>query len=67
MPTAKPDLVGSAEACQILEIDRSTLSRWVASGRLDYWVKLPGDNGAFMFERPVVIAAKAANDVQAAS
>lgn len=54
MPTAKPDLIGSAETCQILGIDRSTLSRRIAMGRLDYWVRLPGPNGAFLFERSKV-------------
>lgn len=56
MPPASPDLIGSAEACEILGIDRSTLSRWVASDRLTYWVQLPGPNGAFLFDRKVVEA-----------
>lgn len=29
-----PSFIGSAEACELLGIDRSTLSRWVASGTL---------------------------------
>jgi len=56
MPTTKPDLIGSQEACRVLGIDRSTLSRWVAAGRLDYWVQLPGPNGAFLFDRKAVEA-----------
>lgn len=55
MPKPSPDLIGSAEACDLLGIDRSTLSRWVAAGKLDYWVQLPGTNGAFLFERRRVL------------
>jgi len=58
MPPTKPDLVGSAEACEILGIDRGTLSRWVAAGKLDYWVRLPGANGAMLFQRSAVKAVK---------
>jgi excisionase family DNA binding protein len=39
----------SAEACEQLEIDRSTLSRWVASGTITPAQKLPGLRGAFLF------------------
>lgn len=60
MPPAKPDLIGSAEACQILNCDRATLVRRIAAGKLDYWVKLPGPNGAYLFDRKVIEAAKAA-------
>lgn len=53
--TTSPDLIGSKEACAILgDISRATLTRWVASGRLAAAVKLPGPNGAFMFDREVV-------------
>lgn len=54
MPPTKPDLIGSAEACELLGIDRSTLTRWVDTGRLDYWVKMPGKTGAYLFEREAV-------------
>lgn len=39
----------SAEACEQLGIDRSTLSRWVASGRIAPVFKVPGKRGAFLF------------------
>lgn len=52
-----PELIGSAEACEVLGIDRSTLSRWVKDG-LDYRVRLPGRNGAFLFDRAVIEAKK---------
>lgn len=43
------DLIGSTEALGILEIDRSTLSRWVAAGRLTPAARLSG--GAFVFRK----------------
>jgi excisionase family DNA binding protein len=45
------DLIGSKQACNLLSIDRATLSRWVADGRLTYAHKLPGVNGAMLFRR----------------
>ena len=47
MPTN--DLLTSAEVCERLSIDRSTLSRWVSSDRLKPAMKLPGRRGAFLF------------------
>ena len=43
------DLLSSAEACERLAIDRSTLSRWVASGRIEPALKSPGVRGPFVF------------------
>lgn len=51
MHTTPADLIGSAETCTILDIDRSTMSRWIAAGKLPYAVRLPGPNGAFLFNR----------------
>ncbi len=48
------DLIGSAEACKVLRVDRSTLSRWAASGDLSAAYKLPGRNGAYVFHRATV-------------
>ena len=46
----KPDkLLSSAEVCDLLHIDRSTLSRWVAAGRIKPAHQLPGRTGAFLF------------------
>lgn len=42
--------IPSAEVCEALHIDRSTLSRWVASGRITPTIKLPGKTGAFLFD-----------------
>lgn len=50
MPTGT-DLIGSAEACRILEVHPATVGRWVDSGRLTPAHKLPGKNGAYLFNR----------------
>ena len=47
---ANANLIGSAKACQVLDIDRSTLSRWVKAGTLTPAMKLPGKNGAMLFD-----------------
>lgn len=51
MPNAARDLIGSADVCAILRINRSTLSRWVAAGKLTPAQQLPGQTGAFLFQR----------------
>lgn len=56
MPTTATDLIGSADACRILRIDRSTLSRWVAAGRIAPVHRLPGATGALLFSRADVEA-----------
>lgn len=46
-----PDLIGTSEACRILNCHPSTLSRKVAAGELTPVHKLPTSNGAFLFNR----------------
>lgn len=48
--------IGSTEACALLSIDKSTLSRWVAAGKLTPVAQLPGKTGAFLFDRAAVEA-----------
>lgn len=50
-----PDLIGSAETCDLLDIDRSTLTRWVAAGKVAPAVRLPGRTGALLFDRAVIV------------
>lgn len=61
------DLIGSAEACQILGIERSTLVRWVQMRWLKPAGKLPGPNGAYLYRRPDIeaLAAKRAAETAA--
>lgn len=49
MPKSSPNYIDSAEVCERLGIDRSTLSRWVASERLVPAMRV-GGNGAFLFD-----------------
>lgn len=44
------DLISTAEAAQILGVDRSTLSRWVASGRI-VPAGRTSERGAMLFDR----------------
>lgn len=45
------DVIGSSEATQILNVDKSTLSRWVASGLISPLKQFPGRTGAMVFRR----------------
>ncbi|KAB2583974.1 hypothetical protein BS297_17665 [Rhodococcus erythropolis] len=45
------DLIGSTESCRLLRVDKSTLTRWAKTGVLNPATKLPGRNGALLFER----------------
>lgn len=58
------DLIGSTEACRILRIDKATLTRWVAADSIKPAHKLPGRNGAYLFNRSDIdtIAAERAED-----
>lgn len=61
MPKTKtPELIGSREACALLGIDKSTLSRWVAAGKLNPAYRAPGTNGAMVFNRDDIDALVAA-------
>jgi predicted site-specific integrase-resolvase len=53
-PATVQDLIGSAEVCEWAGIDRSTLSRHIADGKLVPATKLPGRTGAFLFDRRAV-------------
>ena len=42
-------LLSTVEVCALLGVDRSTLTRWVASERVRPAHKMAGRNGAFLF------------------
>ncbi len=50
------EMLTTAQACQVLGIERTTLTRWVAAGRIKPAHKLPSRNGAFLFHRDDVKA-----------
>jgi hypothetical protein len=56
MATDTPDLVGTVEAAEIIGCERSSLSRWVALGKLTPAMRLTGDTGAHLFHRADVEA-----------
>jgi predicted site-specific integrase-resolvase len=64
---ANPDLVGSAEACETIGVDRSTLTRWVKSGKAQIVNKLPGQTGVYLFTRAEVERLKREQDGALAS
>lgn len=47
-------LIGSAEVCRRLGIERSTLSRWVKSGRIAPALKMSGLRGGYLFDPATV-------------
>ena len=49
-------LVTAAEAAELVGVDRSTIARWVAAGRLTAAHKNPGATGARLFDRAEVEA-----------
>ncbi len=59
------DLLTTTQVARELNIDKTTLTRWVAEGRLIAAHKLPHKNGAFLFE-PAVIKALVAERTEAA-
>ena len=62
MPKIKHgDLLGSDEVCRLYDIDRSTLNRWIKSGRIVPVAKLPGRTGAYVFDRNTIPVPKKAS------
>lgn len=53
-------LIGAATVCTLLGIDRSTMSRRIAAGKLTPLAQLDGPRGAFVFDRTDVEAKRAA-------
>jgi hypothetical protein len=51
MATDLPDLVGTVEATKIIGCERSSISRWVALGKIKPALQLDGQTGAHLFHR----------------
>lgn len=47
-------LIGTTEAARILDVDKATLTRWVASSRVPIVGRMPKANGALIFDRTVI-------------
>lgn len=45
-----PDLLSTTQAAEVIGIERSTISRWVQQGLMKPTLKLPGQQGAFVFD-----------------
>jgi len=56
--TTDVPLLTSREVCDRLGIDRSTLTRWVQSGRIEAAQKLPGLRGAYLFTETALNASR---------
>jgi predicted site-specific integrase-resolvase len=54
-----PKFLGSTEVCDRIGIDRSTLTRWIQTGRIAYAQKIPGRNGVYLFDPVEVERARA--------
>ena len=54
-----PTYLGSAEVCERIGIDRSTLTRWIQTDRIKFAQKLPGQKGVYLFEPAEVERARA--------
>jgi excisionase family DNA binding protein len=50
MHTDSPTYIGSAEVCERLGIDKSTLSRWVAAGKLSPAHRIGKGRGIALFD-----------------
>ena len=59
------DLMPSALVCDDLDINRSTLSRWVAAGAITPVVKMDGLRGPMLFDPNDVARIKAAREAAA--
>jgi predicted site-specific integrase-resolvase len=49
-------LIGAAEAADILGLERSTLTRWIHAKKIQPITQLDGKRGAYVFDRLDVLA-----------
>jgi len=49
-------LIGTQEAARIVDVDKATLTRWVAANRVPIVGRMPKANGALIFDRTVIDA-----------
>lgn len=46
-----PQYLGAAEVAERLGIHRSTLTRWITTGRIKPAMQMPGSSGAYLFRQ----------------
>lgn len=63
---ATPDLIGTSEAAERCNVDRTTFFRWVQLGQITPVQKLPGRTGALLFDSADVDALIAKRNALAA-
>lgn len=61
------DFMGSTEAARRLGVDKSTLTRQVERGQVEAWGKLPGSNGALIFQKSYIDRLAAERNARAVS
>jgi predicted site-specific integrase-resolvase len=61
---ALPRFLGSAEVCELIGIDRSTLTRWIQTDKIRPAQQLPGPKGVYLFTPDEVERAKAAYEAR---
>jgi len=56
MPSTRtPEFVSAPEAARLLGVDKATLTRWAASGRIPYLFKHDGLRGPYIFDRAEIL------------
>lgn len=58
-------LIPTSEACTILNINRSTLGRWITAGKLAPALKLPGRTQPMFFDRARIEALRDSREIPA--
>lgn len=49
MQSKQAEVIGTAEAAAALNVDRTTLTRWIARGKVKPYVQGTGRTGEFLF------------------
>lgn len=50
-----PELINTAQAAQMLGVDRSTLTRWVSAGKIKPHIVVPGYRGPLLFDPKTIV------------
>ena len=64
MTDEAPTIIGATEACRVLDVDKSTLTRWVHAGVIKTLGRLNGTKGALLFDRADVEAFRSQREAE---